>query len=116
MYALSLTRISNLQQSYDLIDVLTGPTLDCGVSCPRPIEKIFYLPENYFKILAGSQVCDRCPLGYALLYVRCKSGVGFVRRCFRDIVQKLELAMNLALYGLLWSLGNQYHVDCTMLM
>ena len=26
------------------------------------------------------------------------------------VVQELELAMNLALYGLLWSLGNQYIV------
>ena len=28
------------------------------------LKKIFYLLENYFKILAGSQVSDRCPLGY----------------------------------------------------
>ena len=27
---------------------------------------------------------DRCPLGYLLQYVRCKSGVTFVRRCFCD--------------------------------
>ena len=27
----------------------------------------------------------RCPLGYLLLYVRWKSGVTFVRRCFRDV-------------------------------
>ena len=26
------------------------------------------------------------------------------------VVQELELALNLALYGLLWSLGNQYIV------
>ena len=26
------------------------------------------------------------------------------------VVQKLELAINLALYGLLWTLGNQYIV------
>ena len=26
------------------------------------------------------------------------------------VVQELELAINLALYGLLWSLGNQYYV------
>ena len=64
VYTLSLTRIANLQQSYDLIDVRTGPTLDCGVSRSLPIEKIFYLLENYFEILAGSQVSDRCPLGY----------------------------------------------------
>ena len=34
--------------------------------------------------LAGSQVSDRCPLGYLLLYVRWKSGVTFARGCFRD--------------------------------
>ena len=33
----------------------------------------------------GSQVSDRCPLGYLLLYVRWKSGVTFARRCFRDV-------------------------------
>ena len=27
------------------------------------------------------------------------------------VVQELEFAMNLALYGLLWSLGNQYIVE-----
>ena len=26
------------------------------------------------------------------------------------VVQELELAINLALYGLLWSLGNKYNV------
>ena len=26
------------------------------------------------------------------------------------VVQELELAINLALYGFLWSLGNQYNV------
>ena len=40
------------------------PTMDCEVSCPLPNEKIFYLLENYLKILACSQVSDRCPLGY----------------------------------------------------
>ena len=64
VYTLSLTRIANLQLSYDLIDVRTGPTLDCVVSCSLPIEKIINLLENYFKILAGSQVSDRYPLGY----------------------------------------------------
>ena len=34
-----------------------------------------------------TQVSDRCPLGYLLLYVRCKSGVTFIRRSFRDAVQ-----------------------------
>ena len=29
-----IKRIANLQQSYDFIDGRTGPTLDCGVSCP----------------------------------------------------------------------------------
>ena len=28
------------------------------------LKKIFYLLKNYFKILAGSQVSDRCLLGY----------------------------------------------------
>ena len=28
------------------------------------LKKIFYLLENYFKILVGAQVSDRCPLGY----------------------------------------------------
>ena len=32
-------------------------------------KKIFYLLENYFKILAGSQVSDRCPLGYLFSFV-----------------------------------------------
>ena len=27
------------------------------------------------------------------------------------IVQELELAINLALYGFFWSLGNQYNVE-----
>ena len=29
-------------------------------------------------------VSDHCPLGYLLLYVRCKFGVTFIRRSFRD--------------------------------
>ena len=37
------------------------PTMDCG-----PIEKIFYLLENYLKILANSQLSNCCPLGYLL--------------------------------------------------
>ena len=28
----------------------------------------FYLLENYFKILVGSQASDCCPLGYLFLY------------------------------------------------
>ena len=35
----------------------------------------------YYLELSGEH---RCPLGYLLLYVRCKSGVTFVRRCFND--------------------------------
>ena len=31
------------------------------------------------------------------------------------VVQELDLAMNLALYGLLWSLGNQYIVGSFVL-
>ena len=40
--------------------------MDCGVSCPLPNEKTFYLLENYSRLLAYSQVRDRCPLGYLL--------------------------------------------------
>ena len=39
--------------------------MECGVSCPWPIEKSFTL--KLVKILwwlVGSQVSDRCPLGY----------------------------------------------------
>ena len=32
------------------------------------LKKIFYLLENYLKILACSQVSDRCPLGYLFLF------------------------------------------------
>ena len=44
--------------------------MDCRVSCPWPIEKIFYLLENYLEILACCQVSDRCPLGYLLFSVK----------------------------------------------
>ena len=40
---------------------------DCGISCPRPFEKFFYLLENYLHILADSQGSDRCPPGYLFL-------------------------------------------------
>ena len=33
------------------------------------LQKLFYLLENYFKILVGSQVSDRCPLGYLLTFI-----------------------------------------------
>ena len=33
-------------------------------------KKIFYLLENYLKILACSQVSDRCPLGYLFAYAK----------------------------------------------
>ena len=46
-----------------------NPTMDSGVSCPWSIEKIFYLLENYLRLLANSQVSDRCPLGYLLLNI-----------------------------------------------
>ena len=36
-----------------------------------------------------TQVSDRCPLGYLLLYVRCKSGVTFIRRRFRDALKNV---------------------------
>ena len=61
---------ANLQQSYDpWLTSEFGPTMDCGVSCPWPIEKIFYLLENYLEILACWQVSDRCPLGYLFPFV-----------------------------------------------
>ena len=46
--------LANLQQSYDpWLTSEFGPTMDWGVlSCPWPIEKIVYLPENYLKMLA----------------------------------------------------------------
>ena len=46
--------------------------MDCGVSCPGSLErKIFYLLENYLKILICSQVSDRCPPGYLFLSLTC---------------------------------------------
>ena len=49
-----------------MIEFRIWSTMDCRVGCPGPIEKIFYLLENYLKILACSQVSDHCPLGYLL--------------------------------------------------
>ena len=49
--------------------------------------------------LAGSQVSDRCPLGYLLLYVRWKSGVTFVRRCFRDHYANMSVQYTAIFHG-----------------
>ena len=69
VYTLSLTRIANLQQSYDLIELVQLWTAELAVLNQLKTEKIFYLLENYFKIHAGSQVSDHCPLGYLFLNV-----------------------------------------------
>ena len=53
------------------------------------LKKIFYLLKNYLKILACSQVSDRCPLGYLL----------YLMACFTLILNKLLEAPLLAHWG-----------------
>ena len=41
--------------------------MDCGVSCPLPILKIFYLRTIQNILMTCCQVSDRRPLGYLFL-------------------------------------------------
>ena len=65
-----------------MIEFRIWSAMDCSVGCPGPIEKIFYLLENYLKILACSQVIDRCPLGYLSMLLHFK---GFENLFYRYI-------------------------------
>ena len=55
------------------------------------LKKSFFLIENYFEILVGSQVSDRCPLGYL-----------FLRPCrfheFRLFEKKFLILVSFSLY------------------
>ena len=65
---------------------------------------IFYRPEHIFPDL--SYTVSQYFMTFALMAVAQKVNNFEIS----VVVQELEFAMDLALYGLLWSLGNQYFV------